>query len=134
MDKRKKTNIVEHEKTKHSWEGEEVMVESETKLEADTGTGPKVILRTFEFASNPQAFKQRIPTSQELFNHHLKGMQGMLWSDGLKPMEEIEPRLIFSKNKKGYRIFIACKPLLGQVVLEKPQTLSEIAHGNTPRN
>lgn len=134
MAKRKKTNIVENPKTLDKWEGEEVMVESDTKLEADTGTGPVVILRTFEFGANPQVFKTHPPTNQELFDSHLKGIQAMLWSDGLKPMEEIEPRLIFSKNKKKYRIFVGCKPLLGQIVLERPQTLSEIAYGNSPRN
>ena len=90
-------------------------------------------MRTFEFGANPKVFKLKNPTKQEVFNDHLKGMEAMLWGDGLKPMTEVEPRLVFSKNKKKYRIFVACQPLMGQVVLERPQTLSQIANV-TPRN
>ena len=106
-------------------------MESETKLEDDKGVGREIVLRRFRFASNPQI--KQLPAAQELFNSHLKGIQGMLWSDGWRPIDGMEPRLIFSKSKRNYDIFIACEPMLGQTVLEKPQTLSQIAH-ETARN
>lgn len=132
MAKRTKTNIVDD--NKYLWEGERVEVESTTKLQDDHGIGNPLIIRAFEFRANPQAFKLYTPTAQQLFNYHYKGIEAMLWSDGLIPVEGIEPRLIFSKgskdskSKKGYRIFITCMPLRGQTVLEKPLTLSEIAN------
>ena len=110
------------------WEGEQIEASSETRLEDDTGTGREIVLRTFEFAINPESFKQHTPTKQELFDSHVRGIRGMLWADGLETFEEVEPRLIFSKNKKFYRICLACVPTRGNTVLEKPQTLSEITN------
>lgn len=108
------------------WEGEEVYAESDTKLEHDEGKGEPVIIRSFEFGVNPKAFKEHTPTKQELFNSHLRGMESLLWRDGLKPFEGVEPRLIFSKNRRQYRIIVACQPSRGNVLLETPQRLSEL--------
>lgn len=108
------------------WEGEEVQAESQTKITEDTGTGQAIILRFFEFGVNVEAFKARKPTAQELFNSHIKGMQSLLWGDGLAPFEGVEPRLQFSKDKKRYRFIIACIPSLGNVLTEKPKTLSQL--------
>jgi hypothetical protein len=108
------------------WEGEEIGVESDTKLESDTGTGQEIILRFFDFAANPEVFRQHKPTEQELFNSHKKGMEAMLWTDGLTPYEAIEPRLLFSKDKTAYRFVISCIPSAGNTLLEKTNTLSEL--------
>lgn len=116
--------ITEHPLLAEGAEVQQLSTESATKLEDDTGWGPEVILRTFEFSANPET---PLPSAQILFNSHLKGIEGMLWADGLKPADDIEPRLVFAKNRKGYRIFVACRPMLGQTVLEKPRTLSELA-------
>lgn len=132
MTKQKKSSKTDNkfklEKNEETWEGEQVTVESDTKLEDDHGTGHEVIIRTFEFKANPEAFRYHTPTEQELFNSHARGMKGQIWADGLSPAEDIEPRIIFSKNKDSYRIFISCRPSIGNTILEKTQTLSEIAN------
>lgn len=122
--------VTKHELLAEGAEVQKVEAISDTKLESDLGTGREVILRMFEFAVNPEIFKDRKPTSQEIFNSHLRGINGILWGDGLKPAEDIEPRLIFSKGGKSYRIFIACNPTMGNILVEKTQTLSEIANGS----
>lgn len=110
------------------WEGEEISVQSDTKLEEDKGTGQAIILRVFDFAANPEVFKQHKPTAQELFASHLQGMRSLLWRDGLAPYEKVEPRLIFSKDKSSYRFIIPCIATVGSVVIDKPQTLSQIVN------
>lgn len=109
-----------------NWEGEEVQAESTTKIEDDQGTGQAVILRFFEFGVNHETFKAHKPTGQELFNSHVKGIQSLLWRDGLKPFEGVEPRLQFSKDKKKYRFILACIPSAGNVLTDKPKTLSQL--------
>lgn len=106
------------------WEGEQIGVESETKLESDLGTGQPIVLRFFDFGANPEVFKQHKPTAQELFNSHRKGIESLLWRDELKPFDGVEPRLMFSKDRKNYRFIIACLPIT--TLLDKPQTLSEL--------
>lgn len=108
------------------WEGEEVGAESTTKIEEDKGTGQTIIMRFFEFSVNPQTFKDHKPTAQELFDSHRRGMEALLWSDGLTPHHILEPRLQFSKDKTRYRFVLTCIPSMGNVVNEKTQTLSEI--------
>lgn len=106
----------------------QIDVQSDTKLEQDSGSGKKVIVRCYEFASNPEAFKQHKPSKQQLFDYHKKGIEIQLWSDGLKQIPEVEPKIIISKNKKNYRIYVGAEPQHGQVILEQPKTLSQIAH------
>ena len=108
------------------WEGEEVTTHSQINLEEDTGTGKEVILRFFDFGVNFQAFKNHKPSAQELFDNHRQGLESLMWRDGLRPFEEVEPRLIFSKDKKHYRFIIACTPTLNSVLTDKPQTLSQL--------
>ena len=108
---------------------ESVEAESQTKLEHDLGTGRPVIMRTFTFKVNKEAFKAHIPTKQDLFNFHAKGIELSLWKDGLVYAEEYEPRLLFNKKRTHYTIFIVATPSRSNVLLETPQTLSQIAHG-----
>lgn len=110
--------------TKDQWEGEEIAVKSDTKLESDLGTGIPIVIRFFEFGANPEVFKQHKPTPQELFNSHRKGIESLLWSDGLKPYDGIEPKLMFSKNHKNYRFIITCLPT--QSLVDVPKTLSQL--------
>ncbi len=110
------------------WEGEELGVESTTKLESDKGEGQPIVLRFFTFAANPEAFKQEIPSTQQLFDSHRRGMEAQLWTDGLSPYQLIEPRLVFSKDKSHYRFVISCIPSLGQSLVDRPQTLTELLH------
>lgn len=108
------------------WEGEEVTAQSSTKIESDQGTGQAIILRSFQFGTNFEAFKKVRPTAQQLFNSHRRGIEALLWSDGMKPFEEVEPRVIFTKDNKFYRFIIACVPSLGNVLTDKTQTLSQL--------
>lgn len=113
----------------HEHELASVEGESNTKLEHDEGTGIPVIIRCFEFGVNLAAFRDRPPTHQELFNSHLKGLEMHLWRDGMILFDEVQPRVVFNKKKTKYQIFIGALPARGHVLLDKPQTLSEIAHG-----
>ncbi len=116
----------------NDYRGQTVEVKSDTHLEKDTGYGEEIMLRTFEFGVNPQAFKEYkaksggLPTAQEIFDSHGKGILALLWQDGLAPAEEIAPRIVFSKNKKTYLIMVGARAMTGQVFLDKPKTLTEI--------
>ena len=106
------------------WEGEQLQSQSDTKLEEDKGTGKPVILRFFEFGANIDSFKKHKPTAQELFNSHLQGIKSLLWRDGLSFYEDVQPRLIFSKDKTRYRFIIPCIPT--QVLVDAPKTLTQL--------
>ena len=108
------------------WEGEEVQAHSETKLAQDIGVGQLVDIKFFDFAADFEVFKQHKPTAQELFDTHKKGILSLLWRDGLKPFEEVEPRLIFSRNKRYYRFIIACVSRVGAVITDTPRTLTQL--------
>lgn len=108
------------------WEGEEVQAESTTKIGDDKGSGHAVIIRSFEFSANKDTFRQHKPTAQELFDSHMRGIESLLWRDGLKFYKDVEPRLIFSKGNTSYRFIIACLPSLGNTLVDTPQTLSQL--------
>ncbi len=108
------------------WEGEEIGVESTTKIQDDHGTGQEIVLRFFDFAANPDTFKLQKPTAQQLFESHKRGMESLLWTDGLTPCLAIEPRLMFLKDMSQYRFVISCIPSLGNALVDKSHTLSEL--------
>lgn len=108
---------------------ESVEAKSQTSLENDVGVGNPIVIRCFEFKMNPEIFKQNPPTKQELFNHHHKGIEMALFRDGLKVVPEINPRMVFNEKSLKYAIFIGAMPMKGFILQERPQTLSEIAHG-----
>lgn len=97
---------------------------------ADPGQGIPVIIRNFEFAKDP-TFKGNI-TSQDIFNMHWRQISNILWSDGLVPLEEVEPRIVFNKNG-NYRIFITCKASLRTIVADKPHTLNQLLNKKKKR-
>ena len=107
------------------WNSQSIEVESDTKLEHDEGVGSAAIIRCFEFGVNPQAFKEHTPTRQDLFNAHYKGIEVMLWRDGLKVIPEVNPRIVIEKDK--YKIFVGAMPMKGHMLKERPQTLAQIA-------
>lgn len=116
------------------WQGQTVQVQSETHLEDDKGTGEPIVIRTFEFAMNPQTFKEHelrtgsFPSVQHIFQDHQRGIESFLWQDGLTPAYDIEPRVIFPKGASKYFIMVGARPQTGQTVIETPKTLSELAH------
>lgn len=46
----------------------------------------------------------------------------------MKIMDEVNPRVTISKNKKKYRIFVGARPQKGHILTEVPKTLAQIAH------
>ena len=119
----------ETDSSKVEWEATQGEVHSDIKLEDDTGHGKAVVLRAFDFAANPQAFKHHVPTKQELFNNHQIQIEGALYADDLKIFEEVPPKVLISKNKKFYRIIVAGLPW-GMSRSQIP-TLSQITNGHS---
>lgn len=115
-------------KAGYEWEGEEITAQSKTNIEDDKGTGQAVVLRFFDFGANPVAFKKEKPTAQQLFNSHLRGMESLLWKDGLKVYSAVQPRLMFSKDKTRYRFVIPAISDGTTLMTQTPQTLSQILH------
>lgn len=111
--------------TEHAWEGQEIEVHSDPLIE--TGTrGKTIVLRSFYFKANPQVMKEKKPTKQDIFNSHAKQIELMLYSDGLMPFHGVEPKLIISKKRDEYKIFIACEAMPGVTFAETPRTLQEL--------
>ena len=108
---------------------ESVEAQSKTTLESDIGVGEAAVIRCFTFGLNPEVWKNQPPTTQELFNSHYKGIEMSLFKDGLKVIPEVNPRVSFNKQKSQYNIFVGARPMSGFILNERPQTLSEIAHG-----
>ena len=115
-----------HQQEDGEWRGQTLEVKSETNLEKDLGTGSEVIIRMYEFAADPLIFSQRVPSTQELFNSHIKGITNLLWQDGLAPATDIEPRIVVSKEKNKYLIVVHARAMMGQTFIDKPKTLTEI--------
>lgn len=103
-----------------------------THLEDDMGVGEATVLRNFVFAidiKNAHLWLERQPTKQDLFNAHIKGIEMALWKDGLKIWPDVKPQLTFDTAGLKYTIIVAARPMNGFILQERPQTLSEIAHG-----
>lgn len=126
-------NTVDNKEKVHDYDVKQGEVHSDIKLEADEGYGKTIVIRSFDFKVNPQAFKERTPSKQDLFNAHVKQIEIVLWKDGLKVMPDVAPQLIMDKKRRGYRIVVGAEPEKGQLinslVLDKQQTLSQAAHG-----
>ena len=110
------------------WEGQEIEFHSDELKGGDTGSA--VIMRFFDYKGNPQQFKLRRPSVQEIFNNHSKEIELELWKDGMKPITEVQPRFMISKDMKHYRFVIAASPLRGQSVSQTPKTLNELLNEN----
>ena len=117
----------------HGYDHEVESIETQSKrhLEEDMGQGAAAIIRCFTFGINPVAFKEHQPTKQELFNSHIKGIEVMLWRDGMTLMLDVEPRVLFDQQAMTYKIFVGARPARGHLLtrLQVPRTLKEIVHG-----
>lgn len=116
-------------KSNLQWDVTQGEVHSDTKLEEDAGIGRKIVIRSFDFKANPEAFRARIPEKQELFNAHARQIEEFLFQDGLVRVEEVSPKLLISKDKTGYRIIVGATNRMGEYFNERAQTLTDIAHG-----
>lgn len=112
-----------------NYDASNVEAQSQTRLEDDRGEGESIVIRCFKFSLNPETFLKNPPSKQDLFNSHLKGIEMALFGDGLKIFDEVPPRLTFDVEKLQYSIFVAARPRRGYLLNERPQTLTEIAHG-----
>lgn len=110
------------------WKATRGEAESTTTFEDDKGEGKAVLVRSFDFKANPAAFLHATPSKQELFNAHANQIETILWKDGLQVMPEIEPRLILSKKRDGYRIVVGAEPAKGHLLHQRPQMLTQIAN------
>ncbi len=104
-------------------EAQEMETQASTPL-IDDASGQAYIIRCFQFKIHPNVTQK--PTKQELLNGHAHLIRTYLWKDSLLPVEEVDPKVVFDKDGKGYRIFVTCIPRLGEALLEKVQTLQEI--------
>ena len=113
----------------HEHEVDSIETQSKTTLEQDRGVGGAAIIRCFTFGINPLAFKETKPSKQDLFNSHIKGIETMLWRDGMTVMLDVEPRILFDPKAMIYKIFVGARPAKGHILKEIPQTLRQIVHG-----
>lgn len=116
-------------KSNLQWDVTKGEVHSDVRLEEDMGVGQKVILRTFRFSANPQAFREKTPSKQELFDAHAKQIEIFLYKDGFVRMEGVEPKLFLSKDRLSYYIIVAAVPKFGEYTHERALTLKDITNG-----
>ena len=107
-----------------------IEVKSKTKLTDDPYEGAVAVIRRFTFGANPQAFQELLPTKQELFNSHVKGIEIALWRDGMVFHDKVEPQIHFDQKKLQYHIFVGAKPAKGHIVPYnlKPANLKDFSH------
>jgi len=90
----------------------------------DPAEGRTISIRLFEFKMNP-GLKIRHLDKQQVFNSHASQIKTILWGDGLRPLDEVGPRVILNKKKGTYQIFVPCEARRDVLFIEKPRSLSE---------
>lgn len=128
-----KENVYSDEKTQDTFgakatlapgvEVQQLETKSEQQL-VDAGTGEKVVIRIFEF--DFEQFRGVVPSKQYIFNQHAQMIRHFLWKDGLEACLEVEPKVMVSKRKKRYRIFVTARARFGQMWNDKATTLQDI--------
>lgn len=118
---------------KDKWTGQEVEVTSDPLIEG-SNPGKTIVLRSFYFKANPELLKAQKPTKQQLFDSHVKQIELMLWNDGLMPFKEVEPRVITSKKRDEYKIFMACEARPGVTFAHNPTKLQDLIKTDATRN
>lgn len=83
----------------------------------DPGGGPVNVIRVFSFRMNPE--KNDFTNKQVIFNAHAKQIETLLWGDGLRPLDNISPRVILNSKKGFYQIFVPCGAAKGVIFSEK---------------
>lgn len=108
----------------YEWEGSSV--QTDMTLLANDGTGNKVILRVFDFDLPPMKLEER-PSVDQLLAVHKTKLTAFLWRDELVPVEKF--KLVFSPDNKHFRIFATCQAKAGSVILNEPEVLQHLMHG-----
>lgn len=110
------------------WDVNEGEVHADVQLSEDKGVGKAVIVRTFFFKANPEGFRERTPSKQELFNAHANQIRDALTTDGLQIMHDVSPKLMIGKTKTHYKIVVGAEPMAGMLLHERPETLMNLAN------
>ena len=117
--------------------GTGVQVDKDTKYEygsqletegvplIDPGGGPVNVIRVFTFKMNPE--KKDFTNKQAIFSTHAKQIETILWGDGLRPLENVSPRVILNNKKGIYQIFVPCGASRGVIFSEKDRN-PELLH------
>ena len=91
----------------------------------DPGEGASNVIRQFTFKMNPDKIKEFPNYRQTIFNMHARQIAQVLWGDGLRPLDSVSPRVIISKKRGFYKIFVPCEAKRGVMFMDKPKNLSE---------
>src|SRR3990167_4252229 len=124
--------------------GEGVQVDEDTKYEyasqletdnvplIDPGGWAVNVIRVFTFKMNPE--KRDFTNKQTIFSAHAKQIETILWGDGLRPLENVSPRVILNNKKGFYQIFVPCGAAKGVIFSQRdrnPELLhKQLAKGN----
>lgn len=106
----------------HDWYGSELNADPTPII--DPASGKPVILRVFEFRFDPKI--KKAPSKQELFSSHSKQVMTLLWSDGLRPIEGVNPRVAIDMKRRTYRIVVVAEARLNTTIIEKPNSLNDL--------
>ena len=118
--------------------GEGIQIDKYTKYEyaselstegvklVDPGGGPVNTIRVFAFKMNPNIMRHT-PNKQTIFSSHAKQIEHILWGDGLRPLENVSPRVILNSKEGSYQIFVACEAAKGVLFSEKDRN-PELLH------
>jgi hypothetical protein len=91
----------------------------------DPGGGPVNVIRVFNFKMNPE--KKDFTNKQAIFSAHAKQIETLLWGDGLRPLENINPRVILNNKQGIYQIFVPCGAAKGVIFSERDRN-PELLH------
>lgn len=146
----KGTNRVEVDNLEDLKPGTGVQIDNKTKYEyaselategvplIDPGGGPVNVIRVFTFKMNPEKAKDFAPNKQILFNSHAQQIKHTLWGDGLRPLENVGPRVIIDSKRGFYQIFVTCEATKGVIFSERhrnPELLhKQLANGKLEPN
>lgn len=93
----------------------------------DPATGRTITLRQFEFEMNPRlvmVFPE--DDKQRIFDAHARQIAHILWGDGLRPYEEVSPRVVIDKKNNRYKIIVAAEARRDTVFPDRPQSLTKM--------
>jgi len=130
--------------------GEGIQIDKDTKYEyaselktegvplVDPGGGPVNVIRVFTFKMNPEKLKKKdFGNKQAIFSAHAKQIEVILWGDGLRPLENVSPRVILNNKQSYYQIFVPCQAAKGVIFSEKdrnPELLHKQLKGKLDAN
>ena len=109
--------------------GDGIQIDKDTKYEygsqletegvplIDPGGGPVNVIRVFHFKMNPA--NKDYSNKQAIFSAHAKQIETILWGDGLRPLDSVQPRVIINSKKGSYKIFVPCGAAKGVIFSEE---------------